>query len=80
MDKVWLVTGCSRGFGRSLAGAVLRKGDRLVATARDPETLRDLQDKKTLAELEQWAELSESTDVAGTLQLQGEHDMLQIGA
>jgi NAD(P)-dependent dehydrogenase (short-subunit alcohol dehydrogenase family) len=52
MDKVWLVTGCSRGFGKSLAGAILRKGDRLVATARDPETLRGLQDnfgKRVLA-------------------------------
>jgi NAD(P)-dependent dehydrogenase (short-subunit alcohol dehydrogenase family) len=45
MEKVWLVTGCSRGFGRSLAEAVLRKGDRLVATARDPKTLIDLQEK-----------------------------------
>lgn len=45
MGKVWLVTGCSRGFGRSLAVAVLRHGDRLVATARDRATLSDLQDK-----------------------------------
>lgn len=42
MAKVWLITGSSRGFGRSLAEAVLASGDRLVATARKPEQLADL--------------------------------------
>lgn len=40
--KVWLITGCSSGFGRSLTEAVLKKGDRVVATARKPERLDDL--------------------------------------
>jgi NAD(P)-dependent dehydrogenase (short-subunit alcohol dehydrogenase family) len=42
MSKVWLITGSSRGFGRSLAEAVLDHGDCLVATARHPEQLSDL--------------------------------------
>jgi NAD(P)-dependent dehydrogenase (short-subunit alcohol dehydrogenase family) len=44
MSKVWLITGSSRGLGRSLAEAVLaqQNGDRLVATARHPEQLADL--------------------------------------
>ncbi|MDR6552717.1 oxidoreductase [Paenibacillus qinlingensis] len=42
MSKVWLITGSSRGFGRSLAEAVLAKGDQLVATARNTEQLADL--------------------------------------
>src|SRR5260370_18616445 len=42
MSKVWLITGSSRGFGRSLAEAVLAHGDCLVATARNPEQLSDL--------------------------------------
>jgi NAD(P)-dependent dehydrogenase (short-subunit alcohol dehydrogenase family) len=33
---VWLITGCSTGFGRELAIAVLRHGWRAVVTARDP--------------------------------------------
>ncbi|MDQ0497244.1 MULTISPECIES: oxidoreductase [Paenibacillus] len=41
MSKVWLITGSSRGFGRSLAEAVLAKGDRLIATARKPEQIAD---------------------------------------
>ncbi len=40
--KVWLITGCSTGFGRALAEAVLKKGDYLLATAREPEQLRAL--------------------------------------
>jgi NAD(P)-dependent dehydrogenase (short-subunit alcohol dehydrogenase family) len=43
MSKVWLITGAARGLGRSVAAAVLATGDRLVATARDPSRLTDLQ-------------------------------------
>ncbi len=42
MEKVWLITGSSRGLGRSLAEAVLANGDRLVATARDTADVADL--------------------------------------
>ncbi|KAI7260671.1 hypothetical protein KC345_g10013 [Hortaea werneckii] len=42
MSKVWLITGTSRGFGRSLAEAVLAQGDQLIATARKPEQLSGL--------------------------------------
>ena len=41
---VWLITGCSTGFGRELAKAVLDKGYRAVVTARRVETVRDLVD------------------------------------
>ena len=41
-SKVWLITGSSTGFGRSLTEAVLKNGDRVVATARKPEQLDDL--------------------------------------
>ncbi len=42
MKKVWLITGSSRGLGRSLTEAVLAKGDRVAATARSTEALQDL--------------------------------------
>jgi NAD(P)-dependent dehydrogenase (short-subunit alcohol dehydrogenase family) len=35
MPKVWLITGISRGLGRSLAKAVLAKGDAVIGTTRD---------------------------------------------
>src|SRR5258706_5320983 len=43
MAKVWLITGSSRGFGSELAKAVLEIGDRVVATARNPEQLEALE-------------------------------------
>jgi len=45
MARVWLITGSSRGLGRAIAQAVLAHGDRLVATARNPEQLRDLKER-----------------------------------
>jgi NAD(P)-dependent dehydrogenase (short-subunit alcohol dehydrogenase family) len=42
MQKIWFITGSSRGFGRSLVSAALAAGDRVVATARRPESLADL--------------------------------------
>src|SRR5918996_1286875 len=43
--KIWLITGCSSGLGKHIANAVAARGDALVATARDPATLRDLADR-----------------------------------
>ncbi|OAA81050.1 serine 3-dehydrogenase [Akanthomyces lecanii RCEF 1005] len=40
--KVWIITGCSSGFGREIALAALARGDIVVATARDPTKLADL--------------------------------------
>jgi NAD(P)-dependent dehydrogenase (short-subunit alcohol dehydrogenase family) len=40
--RTWLVTGCSTGFGRALARALLARGERVVATARKRETLIEL--------------------------------------
>jgi NAD(P)-dependent dehydrogenase (short-subunit alcohol dehydrogenase family) len=45
MSKVWLVTGSASGLGREIAEAVLASGDRLLATARDPQRLTDLVDR-----------------------------------
>jgi NAD(P)-dependent dehydrogenase (short-subunit alcohol dehydrogenase family) len=39
---VWLITGCSTGFGRELAKLVLERGWRAVVTARDPAKVADL--------------------------------------
>jgi NAD(P)-dependent dehydrogenase (short-subunit alcohol dehydrogenase family) len=41
-QKVWFITGSSRGLGRSLTEAVLKKGDFVIATARNPKSLADL--------------------------------------
>jgi NAD(P)-dependent dehydrogenase (short-subunit alcohol dehydrogenase family) len=38
-SSVWFITGCSSGLGRALASRALARGDRLIATARQPEQL-----------------------------------------
>jgi NAD(P)-dependent dehydrogenase (short-subunit alcohol dehydrogenase family) len=42
MAQVWLITGSARGLGRAIAEAVLAAGDKLIATARNPQQLSDL--------------------------------------
>jgi NAD(P)-dependent dehydrogenase (short-subunit alcohol dehydrogenase family) len=37
--RTWLITGASSGLGRALAQAVLARGERVVATARDVTSL-----------------------------------------
>lgn len=42
MERTLLITGTSRGLGRALAETALAAGDRVVATARDANALREL--------------------------------------
>jgi NAD(P)-dependent dehydrogenase (short-subunit alcohol dehydrogenase family) len=44
-NKVWFITGTSKGFGRIWAEAALARGDRVAATARNVETLTALVDR-----------------------------------
>jgi short-subunit dehydrogenase len=37
--RTWLITGCSTGFGRALAEDLLVRGERVIATARNRDTL-----------------------------------------
>ena len=41
-DKVWFITGASRGFGQIWAKAALDRGDKVAATARDTAALEAL--------------------------------------
>ncbi|MFE1800667.1 SDR family oxidoreductase [Streptomyces sp. NPDC059517] len=41
-QKIWFITGASRGFGREWAIAALDRGDSVAATARDLSTLDEL--------------------------------------
>lgn len=45
MDKVWFITGCSRGLGLAIAEVALDSGASVVATARNPKQLQPLVDK-----------------------------------
>lgn len=41
VSRVWLITGCSTGFGRLLAERAFADGDKVVATARSVQALYD---------------------------------------
>lgn len=44
-EKVWFITGSSRGFGRVWAEAALRRGDKVAATARKLASIADLKEQ-----------------------------------
>jgi len=41
--SVWVVTGTSTGFGREIVLAILNRGDEVIATARNIDTIKDLE-------------------------------------
>jgi NAD(P)-dependent dehydrogenase (short-subunit alcohol dehydrogenase family) len=41
-SRVWFITGSSTGFGRVLADILLKRGERVAVTARDPDQIQDL--------------------------------------
>jgi len=44
-NKVWFITGSSRGFGRIWTEAALKRGDKVAATARKLASIADLNEK-----------------------------------
>ena len=44
-ELVWLVTGCSSGFGSEFIERILARGDKAIATARKTSTLVALKEK-----------------------------------
>lgn len=40
-EQVWFITGCSTGFGRELVRQLLAQNEAVVATARDPSSLKE---------------------------------------
>ena len=41
-EKIWFVTGASSGLGRLWSEAALERGDKVIATARNPKVLQDM--------------------------------------
>ena len=42
MDKVWIITGCSTGFGRYLALEALESGYKVAVAARKTSDIADI--------------------------------------
>ncbi|KAI1773557.1 hypothetical protein F4818DRAFT_423005 [Hypoxylon cercidicola] len=52
-SRVWLITGATSGFGLELAKLVASRGDRVIATSRNPKKLSDLPEGIATARLDQ---------------------------
>ncbi|MEU0542268.1 SDR family NAD(P)-dependent oxidoreductase [Nocardia sp. NPDC005978] len=72
--RTWFITGANRGLGRAFTVAALAAGDTVVATARDPRTMADIDDTRLtvlpldVRDREQvFATVAEAFGVAGRL-------------
>jgi NAD(P)-dependent dehydrogenase (short-subunit alcohol dehydrogenase family) len=66
-QKVWMITGASRGFGAEMSKAVLASGDKLVATARNTASLEHLENPGTGAKSNFFTVALDVTDEAQVL-------------
>jgi NAD(P)-dependent dehydrogenase (short-subunit alcohol dehydrogenase family) len=77
---VWLITGCSTGFGRELAQLVLARGWRATVTARDAGKVADIAEghgeRALVAALDVTDRAQVAATVAATLQRFGRIDVL----
>ena len=68
MTKVWFITGSSRGLGRVLTEAVLAKGDKVAATARQPQQLDDLVSKYPQQILPLQLDVTNKVEISSTVE------------
>jgi NAD(P)-dependent dehydrogenase (short-subunit alcohol dehydrogenase family) len=71
--KVWFITGTSKGFGRVWAEAALQRGDKVVATARDPKSLDALVASHGKAVLGLTLDVTDASAVAAAVQRGRDH-------
>ena len=80
MEKVWLITGCSTGFGRELAKQVIAKGYKAAIAARNTNNIKDIvaghEDKAIAIKLDVTKLEEIKEDVKATKQKFGRIDVL----
>jgi NAD(P)-dependent dehydrogenase (short-subunit alcohol dehydrogenase family) len=67
-NKVWFITGASRGFGRVWAEAALKRGDQVAATARNLSAIADLKEKFGEAMLPLELDVTDAAQARSTIQ------------
>ena len=80
MNKVWLITGCSTGFGRSLALEVLAKGYKAAVASRNTNDITDIISKYPSTALAVKLDVTSATEinaaVKATIEKFGQIDVL----
>lgn len=80
MKKVWLITGCSTGFGRALAKEVLAKGYLVAVASRNTDDVKDIvalyPDSAIALKLDVTVEAEISAAVSTTMEHFGQIDVL----
>jgi NAD(P)-dependent dehydrogenase (short-subunit alcohol dehydrogenase family) len=80
MQKVWLITGCSTGFGRFLAIEALAKGYNVVVAARNPNDVNDIVANYPTSSLVVKLDVTKSNEIkesiAATIEKFGQIDVL----
>jgi NAD(P)-dependent dehydrogenase (short-subunit alcohol dehydrogenase family) len=87
-ERVWLITGASSGFGLAIAEAALERGDRVMATSRNVESIElEAGDRVALVPLDVTDAVQRTAGVEATLERFGRIDVLvnnagrtQVGA
>ena len=64
-----LITGANRGIGRAIATEFARRGHRVVATARDPRTLADLDVQRLALDVTDDASVAAAVAAAGDIDI-----------
>lgn len=59
--QVWLVTGCSQGFGRIFVKEISSRGHKVIATARNKDAMADLEQLEGVKTMQ--LDVTESHDV-----------------
>jgi NAD(P)-dependent dehydrogenase (short-subunit alcohol dehydrogenase family) len=66
--KSWLITGCSTGFGRSIATAALARGDRVLLTGLETATLPGLASAYPRTALARKLDVTQEADVGAAVE------------
>lgn len=67
MNRIWLITGCSTGIGKALSKELLRRGQCVVATARDLDAVEPLKKYDTKRLLTAKLDVTDPDDITGVV-------------
>ena len=72
-DSVWLVTGCSTGFGREIALTALARGYRVAVSARKPAAVADIVERFPERALALPLDVTDRAQIGSALELTQKH-------